>query len=82
MAKCREREKTISFRLGSPYLERLEERVQGTNLSRHQVARLALVTHFEETAVHRCADEVEELRREVARLGGTTSGDGKADERR
>ncbi len=68
MAKCRDRDKTVSFRIGSPYLERLEERAKVSHLSRHQVARLALVTHFEETAVHRCADEVEELKQQIARL--------------
>lgn len=68
MAKKRANEMTVAFRLGSPYLEKLEERAQCVGLSPHQFARLALVMQFEETAVHRCADEVEGLKTQVARL--------------
>jgi len=82
MSKCRERERTISFRLGSPYLERLEERSKGTSLSRHQVARLALVSHLEESAVHRCADDMRSMRRDLeqmlrllARMAGSRDGE-------
>ena len=76
MARRRDNDKTVAFRLGSPYLEKLEERAGRVGMSPHQFARLALVMYFEETAVHRCADELAELKAEVERLGGALANGG------
>jgi uncharacterized protein YbaP (TraB family) len=73
MARTRGQEKTVAYRLGSPYVEKLEEKAQQAGMSPHQFARLALVMHFEETAVHRCADEVADLKSGLERLGGIVS---------
>lgn len=66
--KRREKERTISYRIGRPYTDRLEEAAHAAGMSRGQYARLILVTHFEETALHRLSDEVVELRKELAEL--------------
>ena len=66
--KCRDKETTIAYRLGRPYTDRLEKSAQDHGISRGQYARLALVMHFEETAMHRLAEEVSELKREVTDL--------------
>jgi uncharacterized protein YbaP (TraB family) len=47
MARTRGQEKTVAYRLGSPYVEKLEEKAQQAGMSPHQFARLALVMHFE-----------------------------------
>ena len=60
---AREKEQTIAYRLGRPYTDKLDEVAKLHGLSRGQYARLVLVTHFEETALHRLSDEVRELRR-------------------
>ena len=66
--QCRARETTIAYRLGRPYTDRLEKIANEHGLSRGQYARLVLVMHFEETAIHRLAEEVVELRKEVMDL--------------
>jgi len=66
--KFRDKETTIAYRLGRPYTDRLERSAEASGLSRGQYARLALVMHFEETAVHRLADEILELKKEVSDL--------------
>ena len=66
--KCRDKETTIAYRLGRPYTDRLEASAKANGLSRGQYARLALVMHFEETALHRLVEQVTELRREVNML--------------
>lgn len=67
-AKRGEKESTIAYRLGRPYTDRLAEIAKLNGMSRGQYARLVLVTHFEETAIHRLSDEVRELRKEVTEL--------------
>ena len=64
----RRREPTIAYRLGRPYTDLLKERAEQFEMSVGQYARLALVMHFEETAIHRLADELQELRNEVTEL--------------
>ncbi|MEO0851885.1 MAG: hypothetical protein AAFY15_00055 [Cyanobacteria bacterium J06648_11] len=64
----REKERTIAYRLSRPYTDRLEARAAELGLSVGQYARLVLVMHFEETASHRVADELEKLRAEVTDL--------------
>ena len=64
----REKERTIAYRLGRPYTDKLDEVATLHGMSRGQYARLVLVTHFEETALHRLAEEVQALRREVTEL--------------
>lgn len=64
----REKERTISYRIGRPYTDRLEEAAALNGMSRGQYARLVLVTHFEETAIHRLSEEVRELRKELTEL--------------
>lgn len=66
--KTRDKERTIAYRLGRPYVDRLEQRAVEAGLSVGQYARLVLVTHFEETAMHRLADEVAKLRDEMTEL--------------
>ena len=66
--KCRDKETTIAYRLGRPYTDRLDKSAQDHGLSRGQYARLVLVMHFEETAMHRLAEEVIELKQEVIDL--------------
>ena len=66
--KCRDKETTIAYRLGRPYTDRLEASAKANGLSRGQYARLALVMHFEETALHRLAEAITELKREVINL--------------
>lgn len=66
--KLSEKEKTIAYRLGRPYTERLEEAARLHGMSRGQYARFVLVTHFEETAFHRLCEEVRDLRRELTEL--------------
>ncbi len=68
MEKPREKEKTIAYRLGSPYTDRLAEIGASHGLSYHQAARLLAIMGMEQTAVHRCADEVADLKKMVARL--------------
>jgi len=63
--KCRDRETTIAYRLGRPYTDLLEKSAKEHGLSRGQYARLALVMHFEETALHRLSEEIVELKKEV-----------------
>ena len=65
---CRDKERTIAYRLGRPYTDRLEELAKASGMSAGQCARLVLVMHFEETARHRVAEELEELRKEVTEL--------------
>ena len=66
--KTRDKERTIAYRLGRPYTDRLEDRAEEAGLSVGQYARLVLVMHFEETALHQLADEVTKLRDEVTEL--------------
>ena len=66
--KLREKERTIAYRLGRPYTDKLEEAARLNGMSRGQYARLVLVTHFEETAIHRLSDEIRELRKELTEL--------------
>ena len=66
--QTRSKEKTIAFRLGRPYTDRAQQMAKASKLSIHQYARLVLVMHFEESARHRVADELGELRREVMEL--------------
>ena len=68
MSKARDKERTISYRLGRPYTDRLEAAAKVNGMSRGQYARFVLVTHFEETAIHRMSDELRELRKEVTEL--------------
>jgi len=67
-AKRGDKDATIAYRLGRPYTDRLAEVAKVNGMSRGQYARLVLVTHFEETAIHRLSDEVRELRKEVTVL--------------
>lgn len=64
----RDKERTVAYRLGTPYMGRLEGRASETGMSVGQYARLVLVMHFEETASHRVADEIAKLRGEVTDL--------------
>lgn len=64
----RDKERTIAYRLGLPYVGKLEQRASENGLSVGQYARLVLVMHFEETANHRVADEIARLRGEVTDL--------------
>ncbi|GEM_PF-3576641 len=77
--KCRDRETTIAFRLGRPYTDRLEASAQVTGLSRGQYARLILVMHFEDTALHRLEEALIQLKREVADLNQDYASDRRAD---
>ena len=67
-ARRREKDRTISYRIGRPYTDRLDASASAAGMSCGQYARLVLVTHFEETALHRLIEEVHELRRELAEL--------------
>ena len=64
----RDKERTIAYRLGLPYVSKLEEQASEQGMSACQYARLVLVMHFEETAAHRVADEIAKLRGEVSDL--------------
>ena len=64
----RDKERTIAYRLGLPYVSKLEQRASENGLSVGQYARLVLVMHFEQTAAHRVADEIAKLRGEVTDL--------------
>lgn len=64
----RDKERTIAYRLGLPYVGKLEQRASENGLSVGQYARLVLVMHFEETANHRVADGVERLKDAVDEL--------------
>lgn len=64
----RDKERTIAYRLGLPYVGKLEQRAREHGMSVGQYARLVLVMHFEETAAHRVADEIKKLRGEVTDL--------------
>lgn len=68
MEKPREKEMTIAYRLGSPYVEQVAEIGVSHGLSPHQAARLLLIMQVEQTAIHRCADELADLKKMVARL--------------
>jgi len=67
-AKTHEKEKTIAYRLGRPYTDKLDEAADLHGMSRGQYARLVLVTHFEDTALHRLGDEIRDLRKEVTEI--------------
>jgi hypothetical protein len=76
-----DKERTISYRLGRPYVEQLEQAAKSHGMSPGQFARLVLVMHFEQTATHKVNDTLCELRQEVLALRaevGLTAGRGLA----
>ena len=66
--RSRDKERTISYRIGRPYVDQLEEAAKSHGMSPGQFARLVLVMHFEQTATHKVNDTLGELRQEVLAL--------------
>ncbi len=60
--------KGVTFKIPLHYLARLNELAATNGMSRGQAARFLVVTHFEETAQHRVADELHELRQVVQEI--------------
>ena len=58
----------VSFRLSGLYQDRLDGLARRRGMSPHQYARLAVVMHIEDTAIHKVLDEVAALRAENARV--------------
>lgn len=63
-----ERELSVSFRLGRPYTDRLQQAADESGMSPGQYARLCVLMHFEETALHRIVDELHAIRAELGQL--------------
>lgn len=61
-------ELNVTFRLGRPYTDRLQLAADESGLSPGQYARLCVLMHFEETALHRIVDELHAIRAELRQL--------------
>ena len=57
--------KSVSFRLGAPYSERLTREAERHNVSPGQYARMILAMHFEQSELLNLKDEVGDVHTEL-----------------